>query len=78
MPVEMYKGAEELAKKENRTMSELLRETIRKYIQAKQGWEELAAYGSERARELGIKPQDVVRLIREGRAEYKTDQSNKK
>ena len=69
MPTEMYKKAEKLAKEEDRTMSELLRETIRRYIAAKQEWGELSAYGSKRARELGIKPRDVNRLIQEGRKE---------
>lgn len=71
MPVAMYKEAEKLAKDENRTISELLRETIRKYIAAKQSWGELTAYGSARAAHLGIKPGDINGLIHEGRADYR-------
>ena len=32
-------------------------------------WRELLRYGERRARELGIRPEDVVRLIAEYRAE---------
>ena len=69
MPFAMYKDAEKLAKAENRTMSELLRETIRRYVAAKQDWNQFAAYGSKKAKQLGIKPSDVNRLVEEGRAE---------
>lgn len=81
MPTPMLKKAEELAKKENRTMSEFLRETLRRYIEAKQGWAEISSYGRQRARELGIKPKDVDRLIhqarKEGRAAAEKNEKNR-
>ena len=34
-------------------------------------WEELLRYGERRARELGIRPADVARLVEEYRAEVR-------
>lgn len=68
LPPEMLKQAERVAKKEGRTKSELVREALRRYIQARQ-WEELNSYGRARARELGIREEDIDRLIHEYRTE---------
>lgn len=68
LPDEMLKNARKLAKKENRTMSELVREALRRY-EAVQRLKDLQSYGERRARELGIKEEDVDRLIDEYRAE---------
>ncbi len=76
MPTSMLKMAQDLAKQENRTLSELMRETLRSYIQRKQEWEALNAYGRARAKAMGIKPGDVNRLIHEARKEERL--ANKK
>jgi Arc/MetJ-type ribon-helix-helix transcriptional regulator len=68
LPEAMLKEAKKRAKKENRTMSELVREALRRY-ETLQTLRELQAYGEERARTLGIKEEDVDRLIHEHRAE---------
>jgi Arc/MetJ-type ribon-helix-helix transcriptional regulator len=67
LPEAMLKQAKKRAKKENRTMSELVREALRRY-EGTQVLRELQAYGQQRARELGIKEEDVDRLIHEDRA----------
>lgn len=68
-PPEMLKQAEALAKQENRTMSELLREAFRCYRRQRQAWREIFAYGEAKARELGITTEeDVVRMVHEFRA----------
>lgn len=64
LPEPMLALAKERAKKENRTMSELVREALRRY-EAVQAVRELQAYGLERARALGITQNDVDRLIHE-------------
>jgi CopG family transcriptional regulator / antitoxin EndoAI len=66
LPPEMLSRAEKLAKKENRTMSELVREALR-YYERQRWWEEANAYGRSRARQLGIKEDDVDELIHEFR-----------
>jgi CopG family transcriptional regulator / antitoxin EndoAI len=68
LPEAMLKDAKKLAKKENRTMSELVREALRRY-EAVQRLKEFQSYGERRARELGIKEDDVDRLIHEYRVE---------
>lgn len=68
LPPAMLEEAERLAKKENRTKSELVREALRQYMQARE-WEAIHAYGSAKAKELGINEKDVERLIHEYRQE---------
>ena len=68
LPPEMLSRAMALAKKENRTMSELVREALRQY-ERHRWWEETNAYGRARAEALGIREGDVDRLIHEYRQE---------
>ena len=70
MPPEMIKDAERLAKKEGRTVSELLRETFRRYKWERE-WNELNAYGRAKAKAMGITEKDVNRLIQEYRQEQR-------
>lgn len=70
LPPEMLKRAKKLAGKENRTMSELIREALREYEQ-KRRWDEINAFGRARAAELGITEDDVPRLVNEVRAEQR-------
>ena len=71
LPEAMLVIAKERAKKENRTMSELVSEALRRY-EAVQRLKELQSYGEKRARELGIKEEDVDRLIHEYRTERRS------
>jgi CopG family transcriptional regulator/antitoxin EndoAI len=66
LPPEMLSRAEKLAKRENRTMSELVREALRHY-ERQHWWEETNAYGRARAQSLGIREEDVEQLIHESR-----------
>ena len=68
MPPEMLKRAKKLAGKENRTMSELMREAFREYERSRR-WEKISAYGREKASALGIAEEDVPRIVREWRQE---------
>ncbi len=67
LPPEMAGQAEQLARKENRTMSELMREAFRRYQRERQ-WEEANRYGRAKAESLGITEADVVRVGKEFRA----------
>ncbi len=72
LPPEMLARAEQLAKKEHRTMSELVREALRQY-ERKNWWDELNAFGRTTAQAAGIRTEeDVVDAIhamrQEGRA----------
>jgi predicted transcriptional regulator len=69
LPPEMLDRATEMAKRENRTMSELVREALREY-ERKSWWSEMNAFGQAKARERGLTEADVepaVRAIRRAR-----------
>lgn len=66
---ELLAEAEKLAKEENRTRSELIREALRRYI-AEKRWTELTRYARLKAAEMGIKSEeDIQRLVDEYRHE---------
>lgn len=67
---ELKEEFERIARDEGRTKSELFREMLRRYRRARElmVFEDLARYGSERARERGVLgEEDVERLIHEAR-----------
>jgi len=68
LPPEMAQEAEQLAKRENRTMSELMREAFRLYKRERE-WAEANSFGRDKAQRMGITEADVVRLIKEYRVE---------
>ncbi len=68
LPPEMAVQVDRLAEREGRSRSELVREALRRYIDDAE-WRRLLAYGERRARDLGIGPEDVERLVDEYRAE---------
>ena len=69
LPPEMLDKAERLAKKEHRTMSELIREALRRY-ERNNIWEEIGAFGQRSAMKAGIKTEeDVVKMIHDFRRE---------
>jgi CopG family transcriptional regulator/antitoxin EndoAI len=64
-PPAFLKQIEKLAKKENRTKSELFREALRRYM-AERKWESLQREMSAKASSLGIKTEaDVERIVDE-------------
>jgi CopG family transcriptional regulator / antitoxin EndoAI len=68
LPPAQFKEMERLAKKENRTMSELIREALRRY-QAERELEAINQYGRAQAAQLGLSEVDVIPLIHELRNE---------
>ena len=65
---EAIEAAEKIAKEENRTRSELMREALRRYI-AEMELRRLQRYGLKKAKGLSLKEEDVQRFIDEYRAE---------
>jgi CopG family transcriptional regulator/antitoxin EndoAI len=63
LPPEMLTRAEEMARKEHRTMSELVREALRQYERT-QWWDSMNAYGRSKAEEQGLTEADVVPAVR--------------
>jgi CopG family transcriptional regulator / antitoxin EndoAI len=74
LPPEMLTRAEQLAKKEHRTMSELVREALRQY-ERKNWWDEMNAYGRAKANERGLTEADVIPAVKEVRKERRARQS---
>ncbi len=52
-------------------MSELVREALRQY-ERRSWWDEVNAYGRQRAEELGLREADVDRLVHEARRSAKS------
>jgi CopG family transcriptional regulator/antitoxin EndoAI len=71
LPPDMLKRAQSIAKKESRTMSELIREALRHY-ERRSWWDEVNAYGRAKADQQGIREEDVDRLVHEVRASKRT------
>lgn len=62
MPAEMAKRVRKIAREENKTQSELLREAFRKY-EFDRDWAQIRAWGRETARRMGIRNEDDVERI---------------
>ncbi len=71
LPPDLFAKAQELAQREHRTMSELFREALRRYMQGSDAdWEALLARMRAQGRARGIKTEeDVERLSDEYRRE---------
>ncbi len=68
LPPEMLARATEMAKREHRTMSELVREALREY-ERKNWWADMNDFGRARAAERGLTEGDVENAVREVRRE---------
>ena len=68
LPPELAKQVREVAAEEGRSRSELIREALLCYVE-ESAWRRMLSYGEGRARERGIGPADVGRLVEEYRTE---------
>lgn len=68
LPPELAKKIRDVAEEEGRTRSELIREALLRYVE-ESAWRRLLRYGERQARERGLGPADVGRLVEEYRAE---------
>lgn len=62
VPRKMEIQIQKVAKEENRTISELLRETFRRY-EFDRDWAKIRAWGEETAKRMGIKTYDDIERI---------------
>lgn len=70
LPPSMFEDAQALARQEHRTMSELMREALRRY-QRERGVEKARAHMEAVADQIGVHTEgDVVRVIRDFRREF--------
>jgi len=66
LPPDMLQRALDLAKAENRTMSELIREALRQY-EFEKALHKLQAYGKKQAAKTGLREKDIVNAVKEVR-----------
>jgi predicted transcriptional regulator len=69
LPDGLQTEIEKVARAQERTVNEVLAEAVDRYIREDQ-WQSLKSYGRQKARERGIKQNDVLRLIAESRREH--------
>jgi len=63
LPEDLVKKVDELAVKEFRNRSELIREALRSYINNKEKWEQLSSYGKSIGKKLHITSEEEVTKI---------------
>ncbi len=63
LPTKLLKLADEVAKTELRSRSELFREAIRSYLLDRFRWRELFSYSEQQAKKVKIKEKDVEKTI---------------
>ena len=63
LPPKLSREADLIAKRENRTRSELFREALRQYI-VKKRWEQVREWGADTAARSGIKEADIPAIIK--------------
>ena len=63
-PRRLLHQIDEVAGEESRSRSDLLREAARKYVEQKDRWIEILAFGRNQAKRRKLKPQDVEVAIR--------------
>lgn len=68
LPPEMAERVNEVAAQQGSSRSEFLRTAVVRYIEEHE-WRQLLQYGEQKAREEGIGPEDVARLVEEYRSE---------
>ena len=73
-PAELVAQINEAAESEGCSRSEFLRQAVTRYM-LQHEFQELRRYGVKRAKELGIRPEDVDDLIHEYRAEVEASEA---
>ena len=74
LPPEMADRVDRVMRQQGRSRSEFLREAVLRYIEECE-WRQLLQYGEEKAREKGLGPEDVARLVEEHRAEVSSSRT---
>jgi len=63
LPKLLVKKIDEVAEKDFRNRSELIREALRVYLKELEEWDELFEYSGRKAKKLGIKSEEEVNKI---------------
>lgn len=73
LPLETVQQVDEAAEKDGVSRSAFLQQAVERAVRNHK-WQELKKYGREQARRMGIKPEDVQRLIDEYREEMAAEE----
>ena len=63
LPKDLVKKVDEVAKKEYRNRSELIRQALRVYLEDKNEWEQIFKAGEKAMKDMGIKSEEEVNKI---------------
>ena len=63
LPKKLVKKVDEVAKKEYRNRSELIRQALRVYLEDKSEWEQIFKAGKKAMKDMGIKSEEEVDKI---------------
>ncbi len=63
LPRDLIKKVDELAKKEYRNRSELIRQALRVYLKEQIGWEQIFKAGEKAMKDMGIKSEKEIDKI---------------
>ena len=74
IPDQLLRQADEVAKRESRSRSELMREALRAYLGRRVAWDKIYAYADAHVARLGLKPEDVGPAI----AEYRKSKAGRR
>lgn len=74
IPPALLAEMQRTAQAEHITLDELMREAVKRYIEER-SWNAVYAYGQDNARKLGLKEEDVERVIHEFREEERQRQN---
>ena len=67
LPPELARRAEQAARTEGRSRSELFREALRQYLDRRDRWERIFAAGEQAAARIGVREEDVTAAVGERR-----------
>jgi len=67
LPPQLILAVDELADREGRSRSELMREALRQYMVRGERWVQIFAYGEEAARRAGVTEPDIADIVEQHR-----------
>jgi predicted transcriptional regulator len=71
LPRDLAEEVDRVARAENRTRSELVREAFRQYVQRRRRWAAIFKYGEEAGERAGVRSEeDVARIVSEWREQH--------
>ena len=77
LPLDMVQQVEEAAEQAGVSRSAFLQQAVERAVRNHR-WQEIKKYGRKQAQRMGIKPEDVQRLIEEYRAEMAAEEAEGK